>query len=264
MQTWPCDRASFTPSWLCNLGRWSMRFALLVSTCSISACSHPFSRSCLSVAELKPPVLDPGAVTDPKWKSSTAARLTLLFTRHGVRSTVGDSLGARTSFTRRGSENRIHCVGIGGAGMSGMATTRDGIASVFRDLAQISAAVTSFRAVAVCHLRRVLPDDQEASGSRVSGQTQATEATGRYQRHSYLAEKLLRASESHRTTSTSRTGSRSSQAALFRLPWLAHYLGRAHLPSRAPRPWIRRHPQKLRRHLPVRALKTDVDQNGAV
>ena len=188
----------------------------------------------------------------------------MLFIRHGVHNTVGDSLGARTSFTRRRSENRIHCVCIGGTGMSGMATARDCIASVRRDLGQISAAVTSFRAAAVCHLLRVPPDAQAASGSRVSGQTQATEATGRYQRHSYLAEKLPRASESHTTTSTSRTGSRSSQAALFRLPWLAHSLGRAHLPSRAPRPWIRRHPQKLRRHLPVRALKTDVDQNGAV
>ncbi len=144
----------------------------------------------------------------------------MLFTRHGVRNTVGDSLGARTSFTRRRSENRIHCVCIGGTGMSGMATARDGIASVRRDLGQISAAVTSFRAAAVCHLRRVPPDTQAASGSRVFGQTQATEATGRYQRHSYLAEKLPRASESHTTTSTSRTGSRSSQAALFRLPGL--------------------------------------------
>ena len=48
---------------------------------------------------------------------------------------------------------------------SGEAISRDNIAFVLRDLGQIPAAVTSFRAAAACHLRRVPPDTQEAVSS---------------------------------------------------------------------------------------------------
>ena len=112
---------------------------------------------------------------------------------------------------------------------SGEAISRDNIAFVLRDLGQISAAVTSFRAAAACHLRRVPPGTQQAVRSldlalglalrarlrtevldlarqldtldpdearklrrqaRVAGQTQAADAAVRYQRLSALAETL--------------------------------------------------------------------------